>query len=225
MLVRNWMNRHVITVDVDDSMTHTVKLMKEHGVTMLPVLKKDRLVGIITDRDIKRASASDATTLEVHELLYLISQIKIKKIMTENPITVPPDFTVGETAEMLLHHKISGAPVVDHEGKILGTITKEELFKVLIALTGVEKRGIEFAFQLEDRPGSIKVATDIIRKYGGRMASILTTYESAAEGYRKAYIRMYNVDRPRLPELKQELNQVAVMLYMVDHRTEQREVY
>lgn len=225
MLVKNWMNRDVITVDVDEPMSHAVKLMKERGTTMLPVLKKGKLVGIVTDRDIKRASASDATTLEVHELLYLISQIKIRRIMTENPITVPPDFTVEETAEVLLHHKISGAPVVDHGGKVVGTITKEELFKVLIALTGVEKRGIGFAFQLVDRPGSIKEVTDIIRKYDGRLASILTTYKGVPDGHRNAYIRMYNVDRQRLPELKQELSQAAVMLYMVDHRTERREIY
>jgi len=57
------------------------------------------------------------------------------------------------------------------------------------------------------------------------MASILTTYEGVPKGYRKVYIRMYNVDRPRLPELKQELTQAAAMLYMVDHRTNQREIY
>jgi acetoin utilization protein AcuB len=225
MLVRNWMNKEVFTVSTEDSMADAIRLMKENHVEMLPVMKGKTLVGIVTDRDLKKASASDATTLEVHELMYLLSKLKIKNIMSKNPITVPFDFTVEEAAEVLLHHKISGAPVVDHEGRIVGTIDKEALFRVLISLTGIEKRGIEFAFQLEDRPGSIKEVVDVMRKYGGRIASILTSYEGVPEGHRKVYIRMYNVDRPKLPQIKQELTATATLLYMVDHRTNQREIY
>ena len=119
---------------------------------MLPVMKNSKLVGIVTDRDLKRASPSDANTLEVHELLFLISKIKVKEIMTENPVTLPFDFTVEEAAEVLLEKKISGAPVVDGKGKVIGAITKGDLFRVLIALTGVGKRGRQFAFVVEDRP-------------------------------------------------------------------------
>ncbi|HDZ24786.1 MAG: hypothetical protein DRN37_05270 [Thermoplasmata archaeon] len=225
MLVKNWMNKEVFPVSVEDSMADAIALMKKNDAQMLPVMKGSKLVGIITDRDLKKASASDATTLEVHELLYLLSKLKIKAIMSKNPITVPLDFTVEEAAEVLLLNKISGAPVVDHEGRVVGTIDKEALFKVLISLTGIEKRGVEFAFQVEDRPGSIKEVADVIRKYGGRMASILTAYEGAPEGYRKVYIRMYNVDRPKLPQIKQKLADIAPMLYMVDHRENRREIY
>ena len=225
MLVKNWMNKEVFPVSVEDSMADAIALMKKNDAQMLPVMKGSKLVGIITDRDLKKASASDATTLEVHELLYLLSKLKIKAIMSKNPITVPLDFTVEEAAEVLLLNKISGAPVVDHEGRVVGTIDKEALFKVLISLTGIEKRGVEFAFQVEDRPGSVKEVADVIRKYGGRMASILTAYEGAPEGYRKVYIRMYNVDRPKLPQIKQKLADIAPMLYMVDHRENRREIY
>ena len=62
MLVSNWMSKNVITIDVDDSMQDAMKLMKEKDIRMLPVLKKGKLVGVVTDRDLKRASASDATT-------------------------------------------------------------------------------------------------------------------------------------------------------------------
>ncbi len=106
----------VITVDVNDSMNEAMKRLREHDIAMLPVMKKSQLVGIVTDRDLKRASASDAATLEVHELLYLVSKIKVKDIMTKNPITVPFDFTVEEAAEVFMKNKISGAPVVDEAG-------------------------------------------------------------------------------------------------------------
>lgn len=225
MLVNNWMSKEVVTIDANDSMQAALALMKKSDIRMLPVVKKGKLVGIVTDRDLKRASASDATTLDVHELLYLISKIKVQDIMTKNPITVPQNFTVEETAEVLLKNKISGVPVVDQNGDIVGTITQTDLFRVIISLTGVGTRGIQFAFQLEDRPGSIKEVCDVIRKFQGRIVSILTSYEGVAEGYRKVYIRIHSIERSRLQQLKEELSRMAALIYMVDHRENKREIY
>jgi acetoin utilization protein AcuB len=225
MLVKNWMSKNVVTINEDDSMQDAMKLMKQHSIRMLPVLKNGALVGVVTDRDLKRASASDATTLDVHELLYLISKIKVKNIMSKSPVAVSPDLTVEETAEILLNNKISGVPVVDEKGKVVGTITQTDLFRVLIALTGVGKRGIQFAFQIADRPGSIKDLADPIRKHGGRMVSILTSYDNVPDGFRKVYIRMYGLDRAKLPVLKEELAKAAKLLYLVDHRENRREIY
>ncbi|HKI50008.1 MAG TPA: CBS and ACT domain-containing protein [Desulfobacteria bacterium] len=225
MLVKDWMSKNVISADVNDSMQNAMKLLKQNNISMLPVMKKGKLVGIVTDRDLKRASASDATTLEVHELLFLISKIKVQDIMTKDPVTIPFDFTVEEAAEVLLEKRISGAPVVDGVGKVIGTITKGDLFRVLIALTGVGKRGIQFAFEVEDRPGSIRELADIIRRYGGRMVSILSTYEHVREGYRKVFIRMYGVERDQLPQLIKELGEKAKYLYLVDHRENRREIF
>ena len=225
MLVKNWMSKNVIAVDINDSMSDAIKLLKENDIKMMPVLKKGKLVGVVTDRDLKRASASDATTLDVHELLFLVSKIKIKDIMTKDPIMIPEDFTVEETAEILLKNKISGAPVIDNEGQVVGTITQTDLFKVLISLTGVGTKGIQFAFLLEDSPGSIKTIADIIRKYSGRIVSILTSYENVTQGYRKAYIRMYDIERTEIEKLKGELREKATLLYMVDHQKNKREIY
>ena len=225
MLVGNWMSKDVITVDVEDSMHDAVKRMKQNNIRMLPVLKKGKLVGIVTDRDLKRAAASDATTLDVHELLYLVSKIKVRDIMTKDPITVPQTYTIEETAEVLLKNKISGVPVVDQNGDIVGTITQSDLFRVLISLTGVGNRGIQFAFQLEDRSGSIKEVADVIRKYGGRMVSILSSYQDVPEGYREVYIRMRSIERSNLQKLREELSRTATLIYMVDHRENLREIF
>ena len=225
MLVSNWMSKDVITIDVDDSMQEAVNSLKQHHIRMLPVIKKGKLVGIVTDRDLKKASASDANTLDIHELIYLLAKIKVQSVMTKDPITVPQDYTVEETAEVLLENKISGAPVVDQNGDVVGTITQTDLFKVLIALTGVGNRGIQFAFQLDDRAGSIKEIADVIRKYGGRMVSILSSYEDVPEGYRKVYIRMHSIERPKLQKLKEELSRTAALIYMIDHRENTREIF
>ena len=225
MLVKDWMSKTVITIDVKDSMEDAINLLKEYEIPMLPVMKKGKLVGILTDRDLKRASPSNTTTLEVHELLFLISEIKVRSIMTKDPITVPSDFTVEEAAEVFLKKGISGAPVVDKEDQIVGIITKEDLFRVLISLTGIGRRGIQFAFQIEDHPGIIKELADIIRQYGGRMVSILSTYEGMPTGYRKVFIRMLGVERDKLPHLENDLREKATLLYVVDHRENRREIF
>ncbi len=225
MLVKNWMSKTVITADADDSIHDAMKLLKTHKIRMLPVIKKSKLVGVITDRDIKRASASDATTLSVHELNYILSTVKVKEIMSKRPITVPFDYTVEETAGVLLENKISGVPVIDHDGRVVGTITQTDLFKVLISLTGVGNRGVQFALQLKDRPGYIKEVSDIIREDKGHIVSILSSNEQVPEGYRNVYIRMYGVDRSKLPQLIEVLKEKAILIYMVDHEANTREIY
>lgn len=225
MLVKNWMSKKVVTIDVEDSMSHAVSLLKEHKVRMLPVTQKGQLVGIVSDTDLKRASASDATTLDVHELLYLLSKIKVKDIMTKKPITVPPDYTVEETAEILMKHKISGVPVVEKGGDVVGIITRDDLFKVLISLSGLGKRGVQFAFKVEDRPGSIKELSDIIRSSGGRISSILGSYERVPAGFRVVYIRAYDLKREEMPKIIDELGAKALLLYVVDHREDKRQIF
>jgi acetoin utilization protein AcuB len=225
MLVKNWMNKPAITIDKHSSMQEAMNLMKTHRISMLPVMDKNHLVGVVTDRDLKKASPSSATTLEIHELLYLLSTIEIKDIMSSKPISVPPDFTIEETAEILLANKISGVPVVDNDGSVVGVITHSDLFKVIISLTGIGKKGIQFAFRLEDRQGSILEVAQIIRNFGGRITSILTSYENVPEGFRNVYIRMYSIDRLKLEELKLKLKEKAALLYMVDHRNNIREIY
>ncbi len=225
MLVKNWMNTPAVTIDAEASMKDAVKIMKEGRIRMLPVLKKGKLAGVVTDRDLKRASASDATTLEIHELMYLICKIKIRDVMTPNPITVYFDHTVEETAEILLMNKISGVPVMDYGEKVVGTITQTDLFRVIISLTGVGKRGVQFAFQLEDRPGSIKEVTDVIRDHDGRMVSILSSYEGVPDGFRKVYVRCYGVDKEDIDKLKEMLKKKATLLYLINHRENKREIY
>lgn len=225
MLVKNWMSTNLITIEDTDSMQHAMSLMKEHNVRMLPVMQKGKLVGVLSDTDLKRASASDATMLDMHELLYLISKIKVHEIMSKTTITVPEDYTVEETAELLMEHNISGVPVTDPQGNLVGVITRHDIFKILINLSGLQKKGIQLAFMIEDRSGSIKDVTDVIRKYDGRIASILSSYEFAPEGKRIVYIRIYEIDRHTLPEMIREFRDKGTLIYLVDHRDNKRNIY
>jgi len=225
MLVKEWMTENVVTVGVHDTMQRAIDLMKDFDVTVLPVVDGGKLVGIVTDRDLKRASPSDTAMLESRQILYHLSRVEVGAIMSRNPVVVPFDYTIEETAEVLLNHRFSGCPVVDHDGTMMGIVTKDDLFSAIISVSGLSKRGIQFGFLLDDRAGSIREVTDVIRQHGGRLAGIMTSYEKCTPGYRNVYVRAFNLSRDQAIQLKTELQSVAKMVYMVDHMTNKREIF
>lgn len=214
MLVKGWMTDDVITADEDTTMMKAFIIMKEKKIRSLPVVnKKGRLLGIVTDRDLRDASPSKATTLDVYELNYLISTIKIKDLMTKNLVFVRPDETVEFAAILMLENKISSLPVINDKDSLIGIITQTDIFKVLTNITGVYTGGIQFAFSLEDRPGSIREVNDVIRSYGGRVVSLLSTRETAEEGCHNVYIRTRPLPEDKLRGLVKELEEKFVVLY------------
>lgn len=225
MLVKNWMSKEVITVDADDTMQNAIYILQEQNIKMLPVMDDANLVGIITDRDLKKASPSDATTLDMHELLFLISKIKVKDLMKEPVFTAKPDDTVEEAAALLLEKKISGLPVIDENNRLVGIITRSDIFRVLLSLSGLGKKGIQFAIRIKDMPGIIKEVRELIHEHGGRTASILSSSDNAPEGYLNFYFRIYQIDREKLPSLLDRIREKGTLLYVVDHRENKRTIY
>jgi len=214
MLVQGWMTSDVITVDEETSMMKASIIMKEKKIRSLPVVdKKGNLVGIVSDRDLRDAAPSKATTLDVYELNYLLSSMKIKDLMSKNVVFSRPDETVEFAAILMLENKISALPVINDKDALVGIITQTDIFKVLINIAGVYTGGIQFAFSLEDRPGSIKEAADVIRSYGGRIVSILSTQETAEEGRRNVYLRCSVLPEDKLRDLVKELEDKFVVLY------------
>ena len=210
-------------VSPQDSMQRAIHLMKEKKIRLLPVVdNKGKLKGVVSDRDLKRASASDATTLDVHELLYLISKIKVADIMTREVVTAHQDWTIEEAADVMLASKISGLPVMDDGNRMVGIVTQSDLFRATLYITGLRKRGFHLAFVLEDTPGSIMEIVNVVRQFGGRMASILSTYERAPDGYRNVYLRFTQVSRDRIEDLIALLRGKAKLRYLVDHRENKR---
>jgi len=214
MLVQGWMTTDVITIDEDASIMKASIIMKEKKVRCLPVVnKKGELVGIVSDRDLKDAAPSKATTLDVYELNYLLSSIKIKDLMITNLAYVRPDETVEFAAILMLENKISSLPVINDKGRLIGIITQTDIFKVLINIAGVYTGGTQFAFSLEDRSGSLREAADTIRFYGGRIVSILSTRETAEEGRRNVYMRSSTLPEEKLRDLVRALEEKFVVLY------------
>ena len=226
MLVKNWMSHPVITVDIEAYIKDATKLMETHHIRGLPVLREGRFVGYITDREIKRASVSEVVRLEhIPEMYRMITHIKVKEFMIEDPIKILTDYTVEKAAEIMMENKLSSAPVVDREGNLKGVVSQTDVFRALVSFMGTKKDGIQLAFQLEDRTGSIKEVTDLIRVFGGRIESILSSSYRVPEGFRKVYIRIYGVDESGRQELKRELKSRFYLIYIVEDRDEEYEIW
>ena len=131
-LVKSWMTPDVITITPETTLPEAHKLMTDYQIRRLPVLKNDRLVGIVTRGDIRGAEASEVTSLSVWELNYLLSKLKIKNIMTRRPISISQEATIDEAAQLMLDNKISGLPVVDYHGKLVGIITESDIFRIVV---------------------------------------------------------------------------------------------
>jgi acetoin utilization protein AcuB len=141
-LVREWMTTPVITVTPFTSISNAHQIMKEKGIRRLPVLDNDDLVGIVTLGDVREASPSDATTLSIWELNYLWSQLTVEKIMSRKLFTVGPDDSVLAAAQLMLDQKISGLPVVEKSGKLVGMITESDIFRMLVRMGTTEAQPV-----------------------------------------------------------------------------------
>ena len=225
MLVKNWMSKPAITVNEDAMLVDALNLLRKHEIHTLPVMESARLVGIVTDQDLKNASVPDSTLSTSNNGVDHLVPIAIGEIMTVSPVTISDCQTIEDTAELLLVHKISGLPVVNQAREVVGMITKSNLFRFILTTTGMGKDGIEFAVELIDRPGCTKEVTDMMRDYGGRVGTVFSTRERAKKGYRHAYIRIYDIDRPGLSRIKEVLTEKVKMLYIINHREKTSEIF
>lgn len=130
--VRDWMTRNPLTIHPQQTLPQAHKLMKTKNVRRLPVVEGDTLVGIVTFGDIREAQPSDATSLGIYELNYLIGLLTVDSIMTRDPITVSEEVTIAEAARSMLEHKIGGIPVVGKDGALVGIITESDICRVVV---------------------------------------------------------------------------------------------
>ncbi|MBZ0301018.1 MAG: CBS domain-containing protein [Anaerolineae bacterium] len=141
ILVSEWMSSPVQTIAPETPISKAHQLMKEFGIRRLPVIDKGRLVGIVTIGDVREASPSDATTLSIWELNYLWAQLTVEKVMSRKVLTVKPESSIIDAAQVMLEHKVSGLPVLDATGKLVGILTESDIFRMLVksrALVGSE---------------------------------------------------------------------------------------
>ena len=131
--VRDWMTSEVVMISPNQTLPEAHALMKGHKIRRLPVVDGGELIGILTLGDLREASPSDATSLSVFEMNYLLGRLPVSKIMTRDPLTVSPASGLIEAAKLMLHHKISGLPVMEGD-ELVGIITESDIFRAYVHL-------------------------------------------------------------------------------------------
>ena len=216
MLIRDWMTTDVITATPETSMLKVSKMMKEYDIRRVPVVDaQNKVVGIVSDRDVKDASPSKATTLDMHELYYLLSEIKVRDIMTPDPVTVEVRDTVERVALLMEERAIGGLPVVDDEGSRVGIITDHDIFKVLVQITGVRHGGVQVALAVEDLPGVMRPIFDLLREYDASLISMLSSDSKRGGNWREVFLRIRPMERAEENRLVEALRERFDLLYWV----------
>lgn len=164
MLIKDRMTINPITVTPETTVNEAFAIMRDKKFRRLLVVKNGKLVGIVTERALQRVSPSDATTLSVFELNYLLSKMTVKDAMRENPITVQ-DTAVLETAAVLLRDNDIGALPVMRGDKLVGIITESDIFDAFIDMLGAGKSGARLVVRMKDEPGAAQDVFATINKF------------------------------------------------------------
>ena len=174
MIIARRMTRNPVTATPDMSIGEASDLMKREKVHRLPVLDKDKnLVGVITEKDILHASPSPASSLSIHEMAYLLSKLKVKDLMTRDVVTITEDTTVEEAARLMVDQDLSCLPVVEGD-KLVGIVSKSDMFKILLELFGARHFGTRLSFLVDDKPGTIAAISKAVAEKGWDIISFGT---------------------------------------------------
>ncbi len=183
MIVKDFMTPNPITVTPQTSFNEALKTMRENRIRRLPVLDNGKLVGIVTEKDLLYASPSKATTLDIWELHYVLSKLKIGEIMTSNVITVEENAPLEEAAKIMSENKIGALPVLNSEGDLVGIITETDIFKIFIDMLGARRDGIRYTFEAPNKPGVILELSRRVFEAGGNIIAISSYPKDGNEYY------------------------------------------
>lgn len=190
MLVRHWMTRNPISIEAETPFLEARLLMKEKRVGHLPVIDRGRLIGVVTDRDLKEASPSGATTLDVYELNYLLLKMRVRDVIKREPITIRPTNSVEKAALLMYEHKVGCLPVVDEAGALVGIITGRDLLGVMVEILGYRERGTRIAFEVPDTRDACQMLVHVIKDYCLDFRSLVSCALHSHPGHRDFVIRV-----------------------------------
>ena len=173
MKVRDIMSTNVVTVDEKTSIHDARKIMEAHRIRRLPVMKKDKLVGLVTERMLLEASPSPATSLSIHELHYLLAKMTVKDIMVKNPYTVSPDMPVEEGLQLGQEKGYGAFPVVEG-GRLVGVVTESDIVRLMTRVLGVKEKGKRIDVKASNDFGNMKKIMDILDKNKTVLLSMMT---------------------------------------------------
>jgi acetoin utilization protein AcuB len=200
MLVEDVMQAAVITITPKTSLPEAMRLLRHRGIRHLPVVEDDTLVGIVSDRDLKGAMASPATSLEAHELRYLLDALTVDEIMTRAVITVGRTVPIEEAARLMVKEKVSALPVTER-GRLVGIVTETDVLDLFVKGMGAGEPSSRIDVRLAEKSATLTEIVHAVEDASVEISSIMTLADRA--GQKDVVIRVRSIDpRPAIANLE-----------------------
>ncbi|MBW1806490.1 MAG: CBS domain-containing protein [Deltaproteobacteria bacterium] len=200
MYVGRLMQKDLVTIPPDTSLVEANSIIGEKAISHLLVVdRKEKLLGMISDRDLKQSWASQATTLSVHELNYLLEQVTVDMIMAKTIISIPPDTTIERAAYIMQENRINALPVIQDD-TLVGIITTHDVMGVLLLAIGINEDSARFAVLVKDRIGVMAEVTKILMDHRINIRSLFTWPEKKYPGIYQLVMRVNAADGERAME-------------------------
>jgi acetoin utilization protein AcuB len=197
MYVGRVMHTDLVTVSPETDLIKARDIIAQKRINHLLVVdKQGELLGIISDRDLKQSWASPATTLSVHELNYLLSQLTVEMIMVKKIVTIPPNTTIERAANIMQENRISALPVMERE-KLVGIITTTDVLGVLLQAIGINGSSKRFSVLVSDRIGILAEVARLLQKHQINIRSLFTWPEKNHPGVYQLVMRVAAEDGDR----------------------------
>jgi acetoin utilization protein AcuB len=191
MLVQDVMQTKLVTVTPETTLPEAFRLTGERGIRHLPVLDGDRLVGILSDRDLKRAMVSPATSLEAHGPNYLLDRLCVREFMTGAVITIGPMFPIEAAACRMVQEKIGALPVTDDE-RLVGLVTETDVLRLFVRALGASEPSSRLDVVLGNRPHALAEAVQVVEAAGADISSIMTLTKEG--GFKEVALRVRTIN-------------------------------
>ncbi|MBN1249652.1 MAG: CBS domain-containing protein [Anaerolineae bacterium] len=205
MLVKDRMTHRPVTVTPDTPVSEALNIMRQHKVRRMPVLdRRERLVGIVAEKDLLYASPSPATSLNVYEIGYLLSKLTIKEIMTRDVVTITEEDPLEQAARVMVDNAVGALPVMRGD-ELVGIITETDIFKVLLEMMGARDEGIRMSLSVEDTPGILSRIAGAVAAAGGDIVALGTFY-SDEHHHGNLVLKVRGVDQHALLEAMKKID-------------------
>lgn len=191
MLVQDVMQMKLFTVTPETTLPEALRLTSQRGIRHLPMLDGDRLAGILSDRDLKRAMASSATRLEVHELAYLTSRVRVDEIMTRTVITIAPTASIEAAACLMVQEKIGALPVMEGS-RLIGLVTETDVLRLFVRAMGATEPSIRLDVVVGNRPHALAEVVQAVEAAGAEISSLMTL--AGEGGFREVVMRVRTIN-------------------------------
>ena len=173
MLVGERMTHPVISVGPDVPVMDALDMLRREHIRRAPVIENGKLVGFVSENDLRNASPGQATTLSVWEINYLVSKITVRKVMTREVVTTIEDTPIEEAARIMADHKVGGLPVL-RDGKVVGIITETDIFKIMLEMLGARQKAVRVSVLVPNVAGEIASLSKAIFELGGNIIALGT---------------------------------------------------